>query len=256
MISSIFRTLQLEAGAFCGCSGHPRLPINAAADRFRSTIPDTADPKTWRNGLLSASIRYERVSDWPTVSRDDAAGDPMPTMLSVGGLYDPNRTSYPEQTSLRIVRTGVELLLLFGAPTSEEIEAVGTGPAEFAWIDRAETAMLGFRFGKSPWSVTPYTPHREPEHDIVGLPAVDPGTHLLVRIFLVDAATGLIRAISVTSWPPRFVDHVRASLDRMLAEPFDQASSDAELDALYARYPDNTTLVRERAAITCTGGRD
>ncbi|MFE3758831.1 hypothetical protein ACFXO9_31390 [Nocardia tengchongensis] len=49
---------------------------------------------------------------------------------------------------------------------------------------------------------------------------------------------------------------VRAWLERMLADPFDQASSDAELDALYARYPNNATLVRERAALTCVGGGD
>lgn len=61
---------------------------------------------------------------------------------------------------MRIVRTGVELLMLYRAPTDQEIEAV-PAPAEFARVDRAETAMLGFRFGNTPW------PHREPERDIV-----------------------------------------------------------------------------------------
>lgn len=56
-----------------------------------------------------------------------------------------------------------------------------------------------------------------------------PGLHLL----LVDAATGIIRAQRVLSWPPQFADAIRTMVADQLAAPFDAASADRELDEVY-----------------------
>jgi hypothetical protein len=75
-----------------------------------------------------------------------------------------------------------------------------------------------------------------------------------VVVVLVDAGTGIVRAIRAVTWPPRFVAVVRRSLDRMLATPFSPQAADTAVEALYARYPRTGELVRQRADVVCTGG--
>ena len=113
--------------------------------------------------------------------------------------------------------------------------------------------MLAFRFDDGvAWSDTPYTPHREHTDTPAGLPSGD--GHLLVVVVLVDAATGIVRAIRAVTWPPRFAGAVRRSVDRLLAAPFSPQAADAALEALYGRYPKTAELVRQRADVVCTGG--
>jgi hypothetical protein len=74
-----------------------------------------------------------------------------------------------------------------------------------------------------------------------------------VVVVLVDADSGIVRAIRAVTWPPRFVAVVRHSLDRMLGTPFSPQAADVALEVLYARYPRTAELVRLRADVVCTG---
>jgi hypothetical protein len=173
--------------------------------------------------------------------------------LAVGEPYHPTTRQWPETPHLRLTTDGCELALFFRSPTPREVAAVQRGKAKFAWIDSEHTAVLAFRFDDGvPWSDTPYTPHREHTDTPAGLPPGD--GHLLVVVVLVDAATGIVRAIRAVTWPPRFAGAVRRSLDRLLAAPFSPQAADAALEALYARYPKTAELVRQRADVVCTGG--
>jgi hypothetical protein len=178
----------------------------------------------------------------------------MPT-LRIGALYNSSKTSWAEGVNLRLIAgQEPELLLLFANPTPAEVEAIQRGKAQFAWIDSEHTAVLCYRFGDHvPWSDTPYTPHRERASD--GTPGLPPGTgHQLVVVILVDATTGIVRALRQITWPPRFAGTVRKSVTRMLATPDSPEAADAAVDALYQRYPRTDDLVRQRADVTCTGG--
>jgi hypothetical protein len=173
--------------------------------------------------------------------------------LAVGEPYHPTTRQWPETPHLRLTTAGCELAVFFTSPTTREVEAVQRGKTKFAWIDSEHTAVLAFRFGDGvPWSDTPYTPHHEHSDTPAGLPAGE--GHLVVVVVLVDAGTGIVRAIRAVTWPPRFVGTVRRSVDRLLAVPFSPEAADAALAALYARYPSTAELVRQRADVVCTGG--
>lgn len=171
---------------------------------------------------------------------------------AVGKPYNPSRTVWPETPFLRLTEQGTQLLLFYRSPTDQEISAIRVGKASFGWIGSEHTGVLGFRFQPLPWSDVPYTPHRKSPDDMPGLP--EGGDQQLVQVVLVDADTGIIRAVRTLTWPERFTKAVRASVQEMLDKPFSPSAADAALDALYARYPDTNQLVRQRADVTCTGG--
>lgn len=181
---------------------------------------------------------------------------PVPPLhrLQVGALYNPRRTSWPETPHLRIVSGApVELVLFLNRPTAAEVAAVRTGTARFAWVDADHAALLCYRLDPGiPWSDVPYSPHLEQPGDAAGID--DPTRHTAVTVILVDATTGVVRAIRLVTWPPRFAAAVAETLVRLAAAPFAAAAHDATIAGLYRRYPDTDVLVRKRADVTCTGG--
>ncbi|WP_431881957.1 hypothetical protein [Micromonospora chalcea] len=179
----------------------------------------------------------------------------MPT-LRVGHPYHPGVRSWPETAQLRITPDGVELALFMSRITPEEEQDVRQGKAEFAWVDAEHTAVLGYRFGGPArrWSDAPYHPGRDPQ---AGLPAGagEPQRHLAVHVVLVDADTGIVRGLRLTTWPPGFVCRVAETVTRMLASGYRQVAHDGALDAIYTRYRTSDELVAQRADITCTAGQ-
>lgn len=174
----------------------------------------------------------------------------------VGQLYNPQIRYWAAETpSLRMTADyGIELALFYHGPTSVEIQAVRNGLAQFAWIDTdGPVGVLAFRFGTLNWADCPFTPHRkEPDYE-PGLPELVAGRHLTVVCPLVDATTGIIKAIRLTTWPAEFATAVKASVDRMREAPYTKLAHDAALDGLYAY--ETYELVQLRSAARCVGGR-
>jgi hypothetical protein len=77
-------------------------------------------------------------------------------------------------------------------------------------------------------------------------------------VLLVDAATGILRAIRLVSWPERAAAAVRATIKQQIAQGRNSTAESAWINALYARFPGHSgtaDLVRERADLTWTAGR-
>ncbi|MBF9135232.1 hypothetical protein I0C86_41010 [Plantactinospora sp. S1510] len=172
----------------------------------------------------------------------------------VGGLYNASRTSWNEGTYLRFTAAGPELILFFARPSAKEIADLRRGAPWFAWIDSEHVGLLAFKFGTAiPWSDAPYHPGRESEpvtFDHQG------DNHLLLLVLLVDADTGIIRAMRQVTWPPAFAQRVARSIRRMSATPYSERAFDLALNQLYRQWPGTEQLVEERADITCYGGTD
>jgi hypothetical protein len=193
----------------------------------------------------------------------------MPETLppAIGQLYDPTRPGLPEGQSWRLSTRGVELLLSWPRPSPGEIDAVHglTGEAQFALIEQPNVLLLCFRLGDGiRWASQPWQAIRQDDGSPPGLPAPlhsADGTnaaeegHQPVHIYLVDCVTGIVCAHGAGTWPPKFVAALRAAIDRHLAGPQDDAAAGRELDALYQRWPKTADLVRNRADITCRGGK-
>ena len=171
---------------------------------------------------------------------------------AVGQLYNAKVQVWPETPHLRL-RDEAELVLFLRQPTSREIQAVRTGQAAFGWVATEHTGILCYSFdGGVPWSDTPYTPHRDLPLEKSFFPIAQ-GAPTGLHVVLVDAATGIIKAMRQTPWPPRFAAAVYATVTRLASAPFSSATADQALAALWARYPDTDALVNRRADITCRG---
>ena len=175
--------------------------------------------------------------------------------LAVGQLYDPQRRHWSPVPIARITHAGIHLALMVENPAEAEVEAVRSGVPKFAWIDAGACALLAWTFGDGiPWNDAPYSPHLEQPGDVPGIPA-GAGNPAAVAVVLVDAATGVVRALRNTSWPTDFASVVRDSIARMAAGPVDMNAIDASMASLYITYPDTAELVIWKATASCDGGQ-
>lgn len=175
--------------------------------------------------------------------------------VTVGELYDPRRRHWAPIPIVQITHDGIHLALITDSPTETEVRAVATGTPRFAWIDAPAVALLAWTFGEDlPWTDTPYSPHLENPGDRAGI-GPRTGVAASVNVVLVDADTGLVRAVRATQWSREFVAAVRDSVERMAAQPVNMNAIDASVAALYITYPDTAELVAMKATAICDGGR-
>lgn len=176
---------------------------------------------------------------------------------TVGQLYHPDQTRWPETQELSLRPTGAMLTFFLAKPTDGEIEGARTGRAMFAAIEGRHQLLLGYKIlGLAKWSLASFTPHR----NLDGNPAAnnitttEPGQHHLMHLILVDATTGIIEAQRAITWEARFAEAVRRIVDRLLTEPYDFAAVNDEFYAFDDTPEGIERLVLTRAVATCRGG--
>lgn len=164
---------------------------------------------------------------------------------------------------LRLEPEGAELTIFVPSPTPEEIYAVRRGEVQFAWLELKQECLLltNFQAGVI-WQESPYSPHRilnagQQWH----LPDLKPGHHMLLRIFLIDLDTHLLKAIRQTTWNYFFVSSAKRAIERILTKDFDNELAVLQLEALFQAYPMNSNpgrtvqrMLRDLATATCRGG--
>lgn len=169
--------------------------------------------------------------------------------LALGQPLDPRKKTYPETTQFRISSDFAELVLVMGAPTSQEKHDVTNGELEFAVADGApHLFILGYRLGTQEWSDAPYEAHRAGQ-DPSGI-ASTVGQSVPMRILLVDAHTGVLEAWRFCELPGELVDVIRSSVRAQLAAPYEPDTAGAMLDHLYRHFPTPKALLDEFASAT------
>lgn len=200
------------------------------------------------DGFLVTDLPYdERIGlvtdpDDDELDADTPAGTEQHT-YAVDKPYNPRKTTWPDGLmQWRLTETGVMLVLFLGAPTAREIEAVKSSPAQFALVAGQHALLLAHRFEPGlPWSDAPWQACRQDAP--VGLPPIGQTGHLRVSVLLVDANTGIVKAIRQTSWPARFVEAVRAAMRTQALNRSTDAQGQAEIAGWYRRYRDSEELV-------------
>lgn len=172
------------------------------------------------------------------------------TVFAVGQLYNPNRTSWPEVAQYQYAKGEHHLLLFFRDPSDEEIKAVKSSPAEFALVVEQDIISLLYHFESIPWSDTAYTWHMVPA-DQRTLPVdVPAGLGALMTIILIDASTGIVKAIRAVSLGTDFTNALHKAIREQAGKPFDRERYDDQLNKLFVRYPTHMLLTRAIARYT------
>lgn len=170
----------------------------------------------------------------------------------VGALYHPQRTRWPEISHLRITPQEMELVLFWNGVTSKDTQALKRGTKDFGIYHQQDQIFWLYRIeGCCDWSDSPFTVHRTPQTER-GAPKHD-GQRVPLHVLMVEASTGIIKGMQFVTLTPRFMDVLHEALRTQMAAPYDPASYERNLQAVYVRMT-STDLLR-RAQITETAGR-
>lgn len=174
----------------------------------------------------------------------------MTVMPQPGHLYNPGRTTYPETNQLRLTPGFCELTMYLPSPTPQEIADVSQGRLQFACLDLApHLLMFGFQFGTQQWWDCPFEVQRTAS-DLRGVPGV-PRKPLPFHVTVVDAATGVLRAIRSFDMPTPFAEALRAAVDGQLSTEYDGEVAGRLQSALYEKYSTPEAMFRDMADAVC-----
>lgn len=169
----------------------------------------------------------------------------MSHRYEVDAPYVPGRTRWAEGVDFNFRNGELELRLFLGRLRPPEIEAIRRGTPEFALYVEETVILFLYRFGKAiPWSDAPFSWWLVPEEERSLPPAIHGPERALLQVILIDADTGLIRALrAVTLSPSLTLALYQAIARQATAAAWDQATFDRVLARLY-RENDSQSLAR------------
>jgi len=174
----------------------------------------------------------------------------------VGKLYNPNRNVWPEAVQYSFRGGGHELVLFYRRPTASEIQDVRTGKAEFALAVYEDVLFFVSNFGGvDHWDDSPFSIHLVPEAERTLPPTeLTPETRALLAVILVDASSGIIRAMRQVTLSPAFTAKLYELLRAQAARPFPgQVRYDQQIAHYYRRY-NSGQMANMVAVARCMGG--
>jgi len=135
-------------------------------------------------------------------------------IVAIGKPLFENRTELPEAVEYNYQSGDHTLLLSMKNLHPKEIEAVREAEAEFGLYCENSVIFLLYRFGDAlPWSDSAFSWWNVAEEDRrIPSPTENPATRILLKIILVEAATGIVKAIRVTTLSPNFTEKLHDAI--------------------------------------------
>lgn len=176
--------------------------------------------------------------------------------IAVGQLLAPGVRHYDEipEYNYRGAEPGGyhRLILPLRHPRSIEIRAFKTGTAEFAFGLIGPALVFLYRFGPAiGWGDAFYTYHKLPAAEQTLPPVLTGQQRALVECILVEANTGIVKALRVVSFSPDFSRLLHEAIRKQAAAPY-PADYDRQVRALMDKYDTQQLLAQAQAR--CFGG--
>jgi hypothetical protein len=156
--------------------------------------------------------------------------------LEVGKLFRPDVYSYPEQVQFEFEQSGPSLYIYFSQPTIKEIEAVRSGKFKIGFYETESIIFILVKFEGMNWIDAPYTVHLSPPFEFMEELDSSPMLGFGLQIFLVDAATGILKVIRYVGLGHDFSVRLRDGILRQKGIPFDKGTYGFRLNEIYRRY--------------------
>ncbi len=174
------------------------------------------------------------------------------SIYKVGEPYSPTKTHWPEGVDYNYRAGQHELRLFLRTPNRQEITDVESGEARFALAVERDIIFFCYRFGQGDWGDCGFSIHLVPEDERILPELPKAGERALLTTLLIDAETGLLKAIRVTSLSPKFTQRLHRAILGQAARPFPD-DYDQQAEAVYHRYT-SAQLAMNRAVVRCWGG--
>ena len=178
--------------------------------------------------------------------------------LSVGELYYPGITSWPEAVEYNYFSGNHELRFILKNPSSYVTGVIRKMPVQLGLFLQDDIILLVYRFvdyrkqlvpvhGYSPFSI-----HLVPEN-MRRLPDMQPGQEAedTLRIHLVDAGTGILKAARSVILSPEFTGALCSAITSQSKTPLADDYNERLLE-IDKRYPDSGSLM-EHCIERCAG---
>jgi hypothetical protein len=160
-------------------------------------------------------------------------------IVAIGKPLFESRTELPEAIEYNYQAGDHTLLLSMKNLHPQEIEAVREGEAEFGLYCENGIVFLLYRFGNAlPWSDSAFSWWNVAEEDRqIPAPQMNPAERILLKIILVEAATGIVKAIRVTTLSPAFTEKLHDAIRRQATgEEFSRNEFVAKSLAIYEKH--------------------
>lgn len=169
--------------------------------------------------------------------------EPLPDTRHVGERYSPEHERYEEGVRYVYRHGAHELTLFWHAPTEAEVTGFRANPVEVGLYVHGPAAFLLYKIaGVCEWSDAAFNVHLIPEAERE-LPDEPAGERARLRLVLVDAGDGVIRAKRLVSLDKVMTQALRHVMTEQARAPFDRAEYDAAVRAAHARFPDSDAMV-------------
>lgn len=179
----------------------------------------------------------------------------MMGVYEVGKPFIAGKHKYPEGCVFEFRQEGAFLCFFYDKPTQDEIHRIKGKEVNFAFTVLEGLIIFLCRFSGADWTDSIFNWHLYAEHQKV-VPSALPtlASRLFLQIVLVDASTGIIRAIRGVSLSPDFTSKLYGAI---VAQSTDIAITSLEQDKrttiIYRKYPNSKDLLKIAIA-TCKGG--
>ncbi|HPS58774.1 MAG TPA: hypothetical protein PK514_11775 [Spirochaetota bacterium] len=207
---------------------------------------------TVRDGFVIVDCEYSADTGF-AAEQEDREFDPgkinTKYILKVGELYLPGATSWPEAAEYNYFSGNHELRFFVKNPTRYITEVMGKMPVQLGLFTQDDIILLIYRFtdykkhlvpvhGYSPFSI-----HLVPEN-MRTLPEMPDGDEHeeMLRIHLVDADTGILKAARTVHLSPGFSAALCLAIIEQEKKPL-TADYNERLQKIDGMYPVNDTLM-------------
>jgi hypothetical protein len=160
----------------------------------------------------------------------------------VGEVFDPAYSRYDEGARYVYAGEGHELVLFWGGPTPAEVEGFRTRPVEVGLFSHGPAAFLLYKIQDvCEWSEVAFNIHLVPESERE-LPCEEPGDRGRLRLILVDAQDGVVRAKRIVSLDKVMTQALKHTMSEQAAASFNRLIYDAAVQEVFGRYADGDAL--------------
>jgi len=177
-------------------------------------------------------------------------------IVAIGKPLFEGRDSLPEAIEYNYQAGDHTLLLSMKNLHPKEIEAVREAPAEFGLYCENGIIFLLYHFGEIlPWSDSAFSWWNVAEEDRrIPAPQVNPAERILLKIILVEAGNGTVKAIRVTTFSPDFTEKLHEAIKNQAMDK--EFSREEFVTRSLAIYENKTPADFAANAIVKTKGGD
>jgi len=153
--------------------------------------------------------------------------------FEVGKLFREGIIKYEECVKFGFGETGGDMPIFLSSPSEKEIESIKNEKLEIAFYEKDEIIFFLSKFYGMYWMDAPYTVHLAQPFEFMDI-TEDMGYSL--TIFLVDAATGILKAGRYIGLGHKFSIELKNAILRQKELPFNKELYYKKVQDVYANY--------------------